>query len=158
MAAVPGDDLASLTAELWEGIPLAAAAGIEVTEADADHVKVSAPFTLNRNYHGTGFGGSIAIVGIVAGWIMVSRLLHGFEDAHEVVIQASSVDYLEPARDDLAGRAVSPDTGEIERFIRTYRRFGRARIGVTSIIESGGATVARHAGTYAALRLEQAPA
>jgi len=158
VAAVPGDELQALTEELWEGIPLAAAAGITVTEADDEHVRVSAPFQPNRNYHGTGFGGSIAIVGIVTGWIMVSRLLHMVEDAHEVVIQASSVDYLEPARDDLAGRALSPPPPEIERFVRTYQRFGRARIAVTSTIESGDVTVARHEGTYAALRLPTAEA
>lgn len=153
VAAVRGEDLQSLTEELWEGIPLAAAAGIEVTEADEEHVRVSAPFLPNRNYHGTGFGGSIAIVGIVTGWIMVSRLLHGVEDAHEVVIQASSVDYLEPARNDLFGRAASPPDADIERFVRTYERFGRARIAVTSVIESGDVAVARHEGTYAALRI-----
>jgi thioesterase domain-containing protein len=153
VVAVPGDDLRSLTEELWEGIPLAAAAGIEVTEADERHVRVSAPFHPNRNYHGTGFGGSIAIVGIVTGWITVSRLLHEFDDPHEVVIQASSVDYLEPARSDLYGRAPSPERNEIERLLRTYRRFGRARIAVTATIESGEVVVARHEGTYAALRI-----
>jgi thioesterase domain-containing protein len=153
VAAVLGEELQSLTEELWEGIPLAAAAGIEVTEADEYHVRVSAPFHPNRNYHGTGFGGSIAIVGIVTGWISVSRLLHEVEDPHEVVIQASSVDYLEPARSDLQGRAPSPEPNEIERLLRTYRRFGRARISVTSTIESGDMVVAIHEGTYAALRI-----
>ncbi len=151
--AEPGDELQILTEELWEGIPLSAAAGIEVVEAAPDHVRVEAPFSPNRNYHGTGFGGSIAIVGIVTGWIMVNRLMHVVEELHEIVIQSSGVDYLEPARGDLAGWAKCPDHNTIERFLRTYRRFGRARITVNSVIESAGVPVARHDGTYAALRV-----
>ena len=151
--AAPGDELRVLTEELWDGIPLSAAAGIEVVEAAADHVRVEAPFSPNRNYHGTGFGGSIAIVGIVTGWIMVNRTMHVVDEPHEIVIQSSGVEYLEPARGDLAGWARCPDHSLIERFLRTYRRFGRARITISASIESGGVLVARHDGTYAALRV-----
>jgi thioesterase domain-containing protein len=151
--AAHGDELKELTATLWEGIPLSAAAGIEVTKASLECVEVHAPFDLNRNYHGTGFGGSIAIVGIVTGWITVNRAMRDIAEVHEIVIQSSGVEYLEPARTDLIGNAPAPDAASVGRFLKTYGRFGRARMTVTSSIKSGGLLVARHEGVYAALRV-----
>lgn len=148
--AEPGDgDLDALTRQLWEGIPLSAAVGIEVVDAGPDVVRIRAPFAPNRNYHGTVFGGSIAVVGIVAGWLTVTSGLRAAGTPAEVVIQSTAIEYLKPATGTLMAEAHRPDGWD--RFMRTFERYGRARVEVSTDLVQDGRTVARLKGTYAAL-------
>jgi len=148
----PGDSLFSdLNRQLWAGIPLSAAAQLEVVEAGDHTVRVRAPFPPNRNYHGTVFGGSIAVSGIVSGWLTVDLAVRAIPGEFDVVIQGSEVDYLSPVFDSIEATTSAPDPADWERFRRTLERFGRARLRVESDITSDGRVVARHRGTYAAL-------
>jgi thioesterase domain-containing protein len=150
VVAEPGkESLDRLTRQLWDGIPLSAAAGIEVMESGPDVVRVRAPFPPNRNYHGTVFGGSIAVVGIVAGWLVVDSGLREAGHDLDVVIQTSTVDYLEPVHGTLLAEASRPEGWE--KLLRTVERFGRGRVEVVTELTEDSRQVARHRGVYAAL-------
>jgi hypothetical protein len=49
--------------------------GIRVESADDAAVVLRAPLTLNANYKGTAFGGSLYSVAVLAGWAWVTRHL-----------------------------------------------------------------------------------
>lgn len=139
-----------VTQLLRSGIPLSAAAGIEVIDVGPEQVTVQAPFDENRNYHGTVFGGSLAVVAIVTGWVTVDSMMREADEPADVVIQSSHMDYLAPVT--AAFEATAPRPDDWRRFLSTFARFGKARTEVTSELTSAGELVARHVGVYAALR------
>jgi thioesterase domain-containing protein len=147
---VTGEARDEVTDLLRAGIPITAAAGMQVIEAGPGRVELWAPFDPNRNYHGTVFGGSLAVIGILTGFLVVDSGLRrdGFDLG--VVIQSSHMQYRSPVID--AFRSVSTEPATWPRFVETIRRHGRARVEVTSGLECRGEVVCSHVGVYAALR------
>ena len=138
-----------LTQLLRSEIPLSAAAGIEILQSGPLGVSVGAPFDPNRNYHGTVFGGSLAVVGIVTGFVLVDAGLREAGYDLEVVIQRSVMDYRAPVTSSFRSDARRPEGWP--RFLEMLDRRGKGRIEVASDILCDEHVVATHTGIYAGI-------
>lgn len=136
---------------LHDRIPLARAVGACVKRIDADGACLEAPLAPNLNHRGTAFGGSLSVLGVLAGWVVVYVGMRRDDiDAH-LVIQRHEVDFTAPARDRLTAWAPAPGTAAWSTFLRTLRRRRRARLDVGCELRSAGRDVGRCWGRYVAL-------
>lgn len=129
-------------------IPLSRAMGTRVLEADGDHVLLEAPLEPNLNHRGTGFGGSVATLAILAGWTLVHLRLRAEGVDARTVIQRSDVAYRRPVRDAFQARVVAPDQGTWDRFRRALRRFGKGRVPLRVQVLCDGGVVAEMEADY----------
>ncbi|HEY1077005.1 MAG TPA: YiiD C-terminal domain-containing protein [Fontimonas sp.] len=135
---------------LHRSIPLTAALGARVMELGDQHVRLSAPLEPNLNHHGTAFGGSLATLGILAGWV---ALHHGMQRAGvtgSLVVRQTTLDYLRPVTGELQAESRLPDAPWLE-FVAALREARRARIEVCSVLRCGEAEAVRVRGSYVAL-------
>jgi thioesterase domain-containing protein len=147
-------DIVSVEAYLYEHIPITRAMGLQVTAYDGNAVRLWAPLEPNLNHRQTAFGGSVSTLGILAGWTLLHiRLGQGAEPV-QLVIQHSETDYTGPIEQDFTAVCAMPGTDEWGKFEQTFRRYGKARIYLESLIEVGGEVLARHTGAYVAIRLQ----
>jgi len=136
---------------LHEHIPLSAGMGLRVIEASEDRIVVEAPLDPNVNHRETAFGGSVAALGILAGWTQVHlRLRREGCDAH-TVIQESAVRYHGPIHGAFRATSERVDQAAWDRFTRTLARRGRGRVRLTVRVEADGVLVATFRGSYVAL-------
>ncbi len=147
----------ALNGWLHDYIPLARALAVEVQHTEPHRLRLTAPFGPNRNGHGTFFGGSLATLGILAGWTAVFDGISRAGLKAQIVIQKSECEYPKPLTADVIATAtIAP--AEWSRFIDTLQKHRRARIRVvTSLGDGGTLTAATHIGHYAA-KLEETTA
>lgn len=146
----PEDLPENLTETLHRQIPLVAALGARVLGFDGRCLRVTAPLAPNVNHRGVAFGGSLATLGIVAGWALVSEALAREGLAAEVMIHRSECDYAQPVAADFIAVSTLPDA-DWPRFVSTLRRQRRARIAIDTVISAGGLAAVTHRGSYAAI-------
>ncbi|MFA5938461.1 MAG: YiiD C-terminal domain-containing protein [Sinimarinibacterium sp.] len=140
-----------LTAFLHNSIALTRAIGVRVTRADGGCVRLVAPLEPNLNHHGTAFGGSLATVGILAGWIALHNALAeaGIEAA--LVVRKTDLDYLQPVTGELVAESELPQESWL-RFKDSLQRGQRARIEVHSrLLAAAGVDGVVIRATYVAL-------
>jgi thioesterase domain-containing protein len=140
----------SLTAYLHDEIPLTRAMDLAVRVIDATGVRLCAPLAANINHHDTAFGGSIATIGILAGWSMLHIMLREARIHAGIVIQNSSVSYLRPIVTDLEATCARPDPAGWELFVEMLHRGKIARIPLRSELYCRGKIAAVHDGLYVA--------
>jgi thioesterase domain-containing protein len=140
---------AELTEFLHRCIPLTQALAVRVTEAGNGRVRIEAPLAPNLNHHGTAFGGSLATLGILAGWTVLHMSLDDAGIAASLVVRHVELDYLEPVTGDLIAESALP-LAEWPRFVETLQRGRRARIDVDSRLR-GAAEAVRVRASYVAL-------
>ncbi len=145
--------LDEVTQYLHEHIPLTRHLGATVAHWDGNTVRLSAPLAPNLNHRGTAFGGSLSALAIVCGWTLLHLALRERGVSHRIVIQSSKMDFAEPVDGDFTATSALPDPARWDRFLTTLRRHDRARIVVTSSVESPDVVGGSHEGTYVALRL-----
>jgi thioesterase domain-containing protein len=136
---------------------MAAAMGVRVREASPRGVVLEAPLEPNMNHRSTAFGGSVAALATLAGWALVHLGLAAEGVSAHTVIQQSSVRYDAPIHAEF--RAVCGPVPEHQwaRFIRAFRKRGRARVYVQASVEVGGERVASFEGAYVALPPQTPP-
>ncbi len=147
-------NLKELTSYIHEHIPLTAHLGAVVEKYDGNEIEISAPLEPNLNHRNTAFGGSISAVGILSGWALLYIKLKEISLKTRLVIQHSSLDFIEPIDGAFKAICTMPESSEWERFIKTLKRHGKARITVESKIENSNNHVGNHSGTYVAILLE----
>jgi thioesterase domain-containing protein len=147
-------DIVRVEAYLYEHIPITRAMGLKVTGYDGNSVRLWAPLEPNLNHRQTAFGGSVSALGILAGWTLLHiRLGEGCDSAQlQLVIQHSETDYTGPVEQDFTATCEMSGAREWARFEQALRRHGKARIHLESRIEAGGRVLARHKGSYVAVR------
>ncbi len=143
---------ASLSTELRTHIPVSRALGVRVREASARRVVLDAPLAPNRNRSGTAFAGSLNAVATLAGWAWLTLAVRGLEPEPQVVLQDSAITYHRPAASAFRAVCVAPAPDELERFLATLGRRGRARLRLTVTIVTRAGTVASFTGRYVATR------
>lgn len=143
---------------LHEHIPISAAMEVTVAFASVDLVRLQVPLLPNINHRSTVFGGSAAAVAILAGWSLLHLRLGDAAEGARIVIQRSSIDYLEPIEGDFEVVAAPPAAQAWDRFLRTYQRRGRGRIELFSSLLRTDRLVAKSAGTYVLLPCGVVPA
>lgn len=141
-----------MEAYLREHIPLTAAMDVHVVRADPSGVVLEAPLEPNLNHRETAFGGSVAALAILAGWTLVHERLESVGiEGMRTVIQRSEVRYVAPADGPFRAACEAPQPADWDRFLHTFDRRGKARIGVTVDVTCRGVLVAIFQGAYATL-------
>jgi len=90
---------------LHDYVPLLGHIGLCVERIEPDAVTVAAPLAANANHHGSAFGGSLSLIGIVAGWLLAYAGQPGLVRTRNIVVADSRTDFLRPHRDRLVARA-----------------------------------------------------
>lgn len=145
-------DLRDLQKYLNEHIPLTKALGVEVLEASAEGVKLSAPLAPNVNHVGTVFAGSASAVALLAAWTLVYVRLKNEAPGSRVVVHRNTMVYERPITGTFTAFAAVADPAAWDRFIDTLKRKNRARITLTAILECNGTKVGELEGEFVALR------
>ncbi|HNR23032.1 MAG TPA: YiiD C-terminal domain-containing protein [Steroidobacteraceae bacterium] len=132
-------------------IPLAAAMDLDVLDAGAGSVLLSAPLAPNVNHRGTAFGGSVSALAILSAWSLLHVRLHDESIESRLVIQRNVMEYLQPIDGTFTARATLATAESWDPFVRLLRRRGKARIAVLASLEYGGAVAGRFEGEFVAL-------
>jgi len=140
-----------VTRYLHEQMPLTAAMGVVVTQAEDGLTRLIAPLGPNLNHQQTAFGGSIAALGITAGWVYLHTRLQREGLAPRLIIQKSQVEYLAPIAGELEACCAAPPQEEWDAFVSMLRKRGRARISRPAQIQCQGRISAIHQGSYVAI-------
>jgi len=144
-------NLSEVTTHLQNDIPIIRAMGIELVAWDGLRVAVAAPLAPNQNHADTAFGGSIATVGIVAGYALLYLIFLERQISTRILIQKSATDYLRPIDEDMTATATVTDAAMLEEFLETMKRKRRARMEIESRIICRNATAATHRGLFVAM-------
>ena len=130
--------------------PLARHLGVVIESADDSGLVLYAPLALNANHQGTGFGGSLFSLAVLAGWAWVTRYLAGSDIAADAVIQESTIRYFIPVQGVLRATLLAPPPASTDKLLRMLRRAGRGRIGLTVDIHQDAILATRFEGIFAA--------
>lgn len=144
-------ETAAITSYLHTHIPLTRAMDVRAVSAGGDSIALAAPLGPNVNHTETAFGGSLATLGIVAGWTLLHVALADRGVSAKLLIQHSSMDFIRPADGELRAECRFPDGEALERLLTGLRERRRARIELTAQVLSGGVPVATHRGVYVAI-------
>jgi thioesterase domain-containing protein len=136
-------------------IPVSKAMGVRVLRADLAGVLLCAPLKPNLNHRQTFFGGSAAALATLAAWGLAhERLLEQSGLDVHLVIQRSSMEYLEPAAAEVQAECASPSDKEWEKLVRTVRRWGKGRIELKVQLRAEEAVVGSFEGSFVAFTEE----
>jgi thioesterase domain-containing protein len=145
---VTSDLLCQLQRTMHSEIPLTNAIGMRAVAYDREGLLLSAPLAQNINDKGTVFSGSLNAVMTLAGWGLIWLLLREQLLNGAIVIQDSTIRYLQPVRRDFVARGHMPERLEIEQFQSTLRRRERARLSVQAQIWEDDAVQVVFTGRY----------
>jgi thioesterase domain-containing protein len=140
---------AAVNAFLHGEIPLTRAMGMAVTAWDGQAVTLTAPLEPNLNHADTAFGGSIASMGIMAGYCLAYLILAERKISNRLLIQQSSVEFLRPIDGEMTARACVP--ADVAAFVELLEKKRRARLTLTAAVSCKGLLAARHTGVYVAM-------
>jgi thioesterase domain-containing protein len=146
-----GVALLEITERLHREIPLTGVMAATVTAWDGRRVTVSAPLAPNHNHTETAFGGSIAALGILAGYAALHLLLQERGVAAHVLIQKSTMEFVRPIDTDFVAVATLPAETEVKAFLDAVQHKRRGRMTVESTVLSGETVAATHVGIYVAI-------
>jgi thioesterase domain-containing protein len=132
-------------------IPLSKAMQVSVLEVQPDHVTLSAPLPPNINHRETVFGGSAAAVAVLAAWSLVHTRLVAAALPSRIVIQRNTMQFAMPIAGTFTARSFFQDERPWERFTRTLKRKGKARITVSCILDFAGQEAGHFEGEFVAL-------
>lgn len=140
-----------LAAFVNANIPLVSHMGVRIEGLDADGLHLSAPLAPNSNHKQTAFGGSIHGLCTLACWGLLWLLLEDEADAH-VVIHGSDMRYHRPVNASLRACCPLPADAEIDRFLETFARRGRARLTMRAWLGDASHPAAAFEGRFVAMR------
>ena len=137
-----------LTHFLQQNIPLAAAMEVRVRDIQSERVEIFAPFAPNKNHHGTGFGGSVTTLAILAAWALIrTRYGEMAAEAH-LVIQRQELVFLKPIVGDFCAISSLAADADWAGFETMYEKKGRARTRVGAVVECNGEVCATFEGEF----------
>jgi len=142
--------LSELQKYIDENIPLAGKARLSIDSSHPDRVLVSGPFEENRNPHGSVFGGSISVISVLAGWLLVREVMEREKPGAHIVISRQSLDYLRPVRGNFVAEATLPDSELYSSFVKWLKERGKARLEIPVVVREAGKEepCARFRGTF----------
>ncbi len=143
-------DVEDVTAYLHQHIPVSRAMQFSVLPVTGGSLKLSAKLTPNLNHQETAFGGSIASLGILAGWTLIHLRLRSDQQKYKIVIQKSEIEFLRPVEADFTAECPFPDDGLWTPFYSSLQRKRRGRITLESTVKVNGQVAAVIKGTFVA--------
>jgi thioesterase domain-containing protein len=148
-------NLDEINSYIHEHIPMTSYMGACVESYDGQNVVISVPLAPNLNHRNTAFGGSLAALGILSGWILLFLKLKENGIKNRLVVRKSSYDFTEPIEGDFMATCPMPAAEEWGHFMRTLKRRGRSRITLHSEIRSSSGPAGSHEGVYVALVVKE---
>jgi thioesterase domain-containing protein len=139
-----------LTEYIVSNIPILHSVGLEVSELTENKIKISAPPFDNRNHYGSAFGGSIATLGIVAGWAILTYKIKEENIPATLVIKSSNTEYLLSVKDKFYAE-VTIEEPKWESLKTKFAEKNKAGMEVTAEIISEGKVCARQKSVYVCL-------
>jgi thioesterase domain-containing protein len=112
--------------------------GVEAWNWSEAGLVLRMPAEPNVNLHGSMFGGSVAALGILAGWGWLHLELEVEGVAAAVVVQDERTRYLRPIVGGSRARCLPPEPRDLHRFLEAVRRKGRGRLGLKVEIRAEG--------------------
>lgn len=146
--------VAEIEAYLHRHIPITRDMGVRLISCNLAGVSLAAPLAPNVNHRSTVFGGSVSATLILAAWTWLHFALREAGLRCQIVIQRNAVDYVAPIPGDFTAHCDGLTAAPWERFLRTLRRHGKARLELHARLEYHGKTVAKFAGDYVAVILK----
>lgn len=132
-------------------IPLTSSLGVEIQTWDEGRLSLTLPLAPNINHKSTMFGGSLYCGAVLTGWgwLYLKLADAGIHDGH-IVIQESQITYPRPVLADCLSVCELVEARIWDRFLSTYLRRGRARIGLDVTISNVGSdeVAVRFCGQY----------
>lgn len=137
---------------LHEQIPLTKSLGLSIVSIDARGALIRAPLAPNLNHLGGAFGGSLATMMILSGYIwLYDALLKSNHHAHVILFREES-EYLLPVKTDIEVLALAPSVTSWKKFEESFVRKGTGRLVLHSEIRLSEGTAARFRGEFVAKR------
>ena len=146
-------DKLELEAYMRENIPLARAMDVRFDELTPLSAQLSAPLEPNLNHHGTGFGGSLASLALLAGWAALRAAAHEAGINPLFVVRRYGFEFLAPARGELVANARVPEGWP--EFVRAFSTGAGGRLEVNCELTSDGRQVGRCTALYVGLAREE---
>ncbi len=141
----------TLEAYLRAHIPLSRGMRVRVVELQGARIALSAPLRPNWNHQRTAFGGSIATLGLLAGWSLIHAHLENAGIPHNLVVKCLSVDYSRPITGALTARAELPPTANWNRFLSALKRHNKWSIVIEASLQQDDQPAAQLSATFVAL-------
>lgn len=129
-------------------IPLTKAIGIDVIKYTDNYLTLRAPIENNINHKCTAFGGSLYSVSVLSGWGLIFLLLDKHDLNGHIVIYESNTKFIKPVDSDIIATCSFESEQQCDKFIKMYRRKGKARIKLTSRVICNNETSVIFQGTY----------
>ncbi len=146
--------VADIEAYLHRHIPITRDMGVRLLECSLQGVKLSAPLAPNVNHRATAFGGSVSSTLILAAWTWLHFALREAGLHCQIVIQRNTVEYVAPVPGEFTAHCDGLTAAPWERFLRTLRRHGKARLELHARLQWHGKVVAKFSGDYVAVILK----
>lgn len=142
-------EIQALERLLHHDIPLTADMGLRVRAWDNHCLRLHVPLAPNVNHKSTMFGGSLYCAAVLAGWGWLHLRLGeaGLSGGH-IVIQQGQIDYPLPVAGDALAVCENIDEALWQRFLKTYRRHGRARLQLQTQVLDGERCAVTFSGQY----------
>lgn len=134
-----------------KSVPLTESMKLTVEEISDFSVRIGVPFEPNTNHYGTAFGGSISIMGIVAGWALLHSKISDDKIVCRLAIGESRIKFIRPASSDFYAVCNTLNEANWKDFISEFLSVGRASIKLTTEVRSGDDVIAVQEGMYFAL-------
>ena len=129
-------------------IPLTNSIGIQVGEHTDHSLTLHAPLINNINHKRTAFGGSIYSVSVLSGWGLIYLLLKQHDLSGHIVIQESNTKFIKPVTSDITAKCSFKSMEQYEKFVKMYKKKGKARIRLEAQIICNSENAAIFNGTY----------
>lgn len=142
-------EIQALERLLHHDIPLTGDMGLRVRAWDNHCLRLHVPLAPNVNHKSTMFGGSLYCAAVLAGWGWLHLRLGeaGLSGGH-IVIQQGQINYPLPVAGDALAVCENIDEALWQRFLKTYRRHGRARLQLQTQVLDGERCAVTFSGQY----------
>lgn len=138
---------------LHDQIPLTKSLGLSIVSLDSKGALIRAPLAPNHNHMGGAFGGSLATMMILSGYIwLYHELLKNHHRAH-VILHKEESEYLLPVKTDIEVLARAPSPEEWRKFEESFLRKGTGRLVLHSEIRLEPGLAATFRGEFVAKRV-----
>jgi thioesterase domain-containing protein len=138
---------------LYEELPITLHLGVRVVHLEPERLILAAPLAENRNHKGTAFARSLNAVATLAAWAWLWVCLEQRGEAAQVVVQDSTIRYRRPVISDFEAACPAPDAATISRFMASYHRAGRGRLGLHVEVTDANGSAATFSGRFVAERV-----
>lgn len=137
---------------IYTNIPITKAMGMRIEKLSNNEVQLSLPIDKNINHRGSAFGGSIDSLFLTTGWAFIRFLIDHYTPTPIIVGSRGETSFIKPVLTDFVSQLEMPDEVEIQKFLSTFERFGKARITLKAGIYEDDELYASFEGDYVVVK------